>query len=71
MHLRTTSALFPLEADTNSFSNDNIDIDDDTINTSSTHASDPQDNTHNPTLPPDNIHIPGTPPLRPQILATL
>ncbi len=71
MHHRTTPALFPLKADTNSFSNNDIDINDNTINTSSTHASNPQDNPHNPDLPPDNIHIPDTHPLRPRILATL
>jgi len=65
MHLRTTSALFPLEADTNSFSDNNIDINDDTISTS-THASNLQDNSQNPDLPPDNIHIPDTPPLGPK-----
>jgi len=72
MHIRIASTLLPLEADINSLSNDDIDIDDDTIASTSTNASTHQDNSHHPDSPPDNIHTPDTHPQpRHRILATL
>jgi len=71
MHIRIASGLFPLKADTKSLSDNDININDDTISTS-TNGSAHQDNPHNQDPPPDNIHIPDAPfQPRNQILATL
>jgi len=70
MHLQTISALFPLEADTNSLSDDDIDIDDDTMSIS-THDSNPHDNPQNTDPPTDDIHIPDQLPPRHRMLANL
>jgi len=71
MCIRTTTVHIPLEDKTSSFSNDNIDIDNDMASVT-TNTSAHQDNPHHLDLVPDHIQIPETPPpLRNQIQSTL